>query len=39
MWNFRGAIGVMNSDRADARYVDYHGLQMDKKMMDLLQEF
>lgn len=39
MWNFRGSIGVMNSGRADAQYVDYHGLQMDKKMMDLLQEF
>lgn len=39
LWNFRGSIGVMNSNRQDASYVDWHGLKMDKKMMDILQEF
>lgn len=38
LWNFRGGIGVMDSGRADVQYADYHGLKMDKKMMDLLQE-
>ncbi len=39
MWNFRGSIGVMNSNRSDAEYVDYYGLKMDKKMMELLQKY
>ena len=39
LWNFRGSIGVMNSERQDVKYMNWHGLKMDKKMMDLLQEF
>lgn len=39
LWNFRGSIGVMNSERSDVKYVDWHGLKMDRQMMDLLQEF
>lgn len=39
LWNFRGSIGVMESGRSDALYTDYHGLKMDKKMMELLQKY
>ena len=39
MWNFRGSLGVMESGRSDVQYVNWHGLKMDRKMMDLLQEF
>lgn len=39
LWNFRGSIGVLDSNRKDVDYVEYRGHQMDRKMMDLLQEF
>ncbi len=39
LWNFRGSIGVVDSGRTDVDYVDFYGHKLDKKMMDLLQEF
>ncbi|MDO4571622.1 MAG: cellulase family glycosylhydrolase [Planctomycetia bacterium] len=39
LWNFRGSIGVLDSGREDVDYVDFHGHKLDRKMMDLLQEF
>jgi aryl-phospho-beta-D-glucosidase BglC (GH1 family) len=39
MWNFRGSIGVLDSDRPDAPYEDFHGHKLDRKMMDLLQKY
>ncbi len=39
LWNFRGAFGILDSGRADAAYEDWHGHQLDRKLLALLQEF
>ena len=39
LWNFRGAIGVLDSGRADVRYEDFEGHKLDRKFMDLLQRY
>ena len=37
MWNFRGSMGVMDSERSDVQYEDFEGHKLDRKLMDLLQ--
>ncbi len=39
LWNFRGSLGVLDSDRADVPYEDFHGHKLDRKMLDLLQRY
>ena len=39
LWNFRGSFGILDSDRADVAYEDWHGHQLDRKLLDLLQAF
>lgn len=39
LWNFRGSFGVMDSDRQDVDYEDFHGRKLDRKLLALLQEF
>ena len=39
MWNFRGSFGVLDSDRKDVQYEDFHGHKLDRKMLDLLQKY
>ncbi len=39
LWNFRGSFGVLDSDRADVQYEDFHGHKLDRKMLDLLQRY
>jgi aryl-phospho-beta-D-glucosidase BglC (GH1 family) len=39
MWNFRGAIGVLDSDRADVRYEDFEGHKLDREFLNLLQRY
>jgi aryl-phospho-beta-D-glucosidase BglC (GH1 family) len=39
LWNFRGSLGVMDSDRADVQYEDFHGHKLDRKILDLLQRY
>jgi endoglucanase len=39
IWNFRGKVGVVDSDRADVEYEDWHGHRLDRKLLALLQEF
>lgn len=39
LWNFRGAFGVLDSDRRDVEYEDWHGHKLDRKLLDLLREF
>jgi len=39
LWNFRGAFGVLDSDRKDVAYEDWNGHKLDRKLLDLLQEF
>ncbi len=36
LWNFRGDFGIMDSGRADVTYEDWHGHQLDRKLLDLL---
>lgn len=38
LWNFRGEFGVMDSGRKDVQYEDWHGHQLDRKMLELLQK-
>jgi endoglucanase len=37
LWNFRGSFGVLDSDRADVQYENWHGRRLDRKMLELLQ--
>lgn len=37
VWNFRGSFGIMDSDRKDIEYEDFHGHKLDRKLLDLLQ--
>ena len=39
LWNFRGSFGILDSQRADAQYEDFHGHQLDRQMLDLLQKY
>ena len=39
LWNFRGAFGVLDSGRTDVTYEDFHGHQLDRRMLDLLQRY
>ena len=37
LWNFRGNFGILDSDRTDIAYEDYHGHKLDRAMLDLLR--
>ncbi len=37
MWNLRGAFGPVDSGRADVRYEDFKGHQLDREMLELLR--
>ncbi len=37
LWNFRGDFGVLNSNRKDVVYEDWHGQQLDRALLDLLR--
>ncbi len=39
LWNFRGPFGILDSQREDVEYEDFHGRQLDRKMLDLLQRY
>lgn len=39
VWNFIGDFGVLNSNRADVAYEDWHGYKLDKKLLDLLMKY
>ncbi len=39
MWNLKGDFGVLNSERADVKYEDYKGHQLDRKMLELIKEY
>ncbi|MGL6194595.1 MAG: glycoside hydrolase family 5 protein [Thermoguttaceae bacterium] len=39
LWNFRGGIGVMDSQRKDVEYEDFHGHKLDREMMNILQKY
>jgi endoglucanase len=37
LWNFRGSFGVLDSERQDVAYEDFHGHKLDREMLALLQ--
>jgi endoglucanase len=37
LWNLRGQFGLVNSERADVAYADWHGHQLDRALLDLLR--
>ncbi len=39
LWNFRGAIGILDSGRADVDYEDFEGHKLDRKFLDLLRRY
>jgi endoglucanase len=39
LWNFRGNFGVLDSQRQDVAYEDFHGHKLDRKLLTLLQAF
>ena len=39
MWNLKGDFGVLNSRRADVKYENFKGHQLDRKMLELVREF
>ena len=39
LWNLRGSIGVLDSERADVEYEDFRGHKLDRKMLELLQRY
>jgi endoglucanase len=39
LWNFRGSFGIIDSGRRDVEYEDFHGHKLDRKLLELLQEF
>ncbi len=39
LWEFEGDFGILNSNRADVKYEDWHGYQLDKKLLQLLMKY
>lgn len=39
LWNFRGSFGILDSGRTDVEYEDWHGHKLDRRMLDLLQQY
>ena len=39
LWNFRGAFGILDSERNDVVYENWHGHALDRELLSLLQEF
>ena len=39
LWNFTGSFGICDSGRADVKYERWHGRQLDRAMLELLQAF
>lgn len=39
LWNFRGSFGLLDSGRSDVAYEEFHGHKLDRKLLQLLQEF
>ena len=39
LWDFRGGFGVLNTGRDDIEYEDWYGLNLDLKLLTMLQKF
>lgn len=38
LWNFRGSFGILDSGRADIQYEEWHGHQLDRRLLELLRQ-
>jgi aryl-phospho-beta-D-glucosidase BglC (GH1 family) len=38
VWNFSGDFGVLDSKRTDVEYEDWHGHQLDRRMLELMMK-
>lgn len=38
MWNFRGAFGILDSNRRDVAYEDWRGHKLDRLMLELVRQ-
>ena len=38
LWNFRGPFGILDSGRNDVQYENFHGHELDRAMLTLLQQ-
>ncbi len=38
LWNFRGDFGILDSGRKDVDYENWHGHQLDRKLLDLIRK-
>jgi endoglucanase len=39
LWNLKGDFGVLNSGRTDVQYEEYKGHKLDRKMLELINEY
>jgi len=39
LWEFKGSFGIMNSERKDVDYEEWHGQKLDRKLLTLLQKY
>jgi len=39
LWEFNGTFGILNSERKDVQYEDWHGQKLDRKLLTLLQKY
>jgi aryl-phospho-beta-D-glucosidase BglC (GH1 family) len=39
LWNFSGPFGIVDSERSDVRYEDFHGRKLDREMLELLNRY
>ena len=39
LWNFTEPFGILNSERDDVEYEDWHGHDLDREMLELLQRY
>lgn len=39
LWNFRGEFGILDSNREDVKYTDWHGHKLDSKLLDLIKKY
>lgn len=39
LWNFRGSFGIIDSGRTDVAYEDFRGRKLDRKLLELLQQY
>ncbi len=39
LWEFVGDFGILNSNRADVNYEDWHGFKLDRKLLTMIQKY